>query len=29
MLKAEEKYGSILNKKSASKYTEIYLMMTQ
>jgi hypothetical protein len=29
MIKYEEKYGSILNKNSASKYTEIHLMMTQ
>jgi hypothetical protein len=27
MVKAEEKYGSILNKNSASKYTETRLMM--
>jgi hypothetical protein len=29
MVKYEEKYGSILNKNSASKHTEIHLMMTQ
>jgi hypothetical protein len=29
MVGYEEKYGSILNKNSASKYTEIHLMMTQ
>jgi hypothetical protein len=29
MVKHEEKYGCILNKNSTSKYTEIYLMMTQ
>jgi hypothetical protein len=29
MVKYKEKYGSILNKNSASKYTEMHLMMTQ
>jgi hypothetical protein len=29
MAKYEEKYGSILNKNLASKYTEIQLMITQ
>jgi hypothetical protein len=29
MFKYEEKYGSMLNKNSASTYTEIHLMMTQ
>jgi hypothetical protein len=29
MVKYERKYGSILNTNSASKFTEIHLMMTQ
>jgi hypothetical protein len=29
MAKYEEKYGSTLNKNSATKYTEIHLMMNQ